>query len=156
HGEKPPIIHRDIKPQNILVGYDAGGLRARISDFGLAKRVNPLTLMASARGTRRFKAPEVFRDANSDSRAGDIWAVGCTLYLLLTNRLPYDDVPEPDLETGLFASSQLAAPSKLNGQVDPGLDAITLRALAPKPAARYPSAEALLADLDRWEPPRDK
>jgi serine/threonine protein kinase len=48
HGESPPVIHRDIKPQNILVGYDASGLRVRVSDFGLAKRVNPLTLMASA------------------------------------------------------------------------------------------------------------
>ena len=45
HGEKPPIIHRDIKPQNILVGYEPDGLRARVSDFGLAKTVNPLTLL---------------------------------------------------------------------------------------------------------------
>ena len=51
HSQEPPIIHRDIKPQNILVGYDAGGIRVRVSDFGLAKRVNPLTLMASAKGT---------------------------------------------------------------------------------------------------------
>jgi serine/threonine-protein kinase len=55
HSEDPPIIHRDIKPQNILVGYEADGLRARVSDFGLAKKVNPLTLLATAAGTLAFK-----------------------------------------------------------------------------------------------------
>ena len=58
HSSKPPIIHRDVKPQNILIGFDPEGPRARLSDFGLAKHVNPLTLQASARGTRSFKPPE--------------------------------------------------------------------------------------------------
>ena len=90
HCQSPPVIHRDIKPQNILVGFEADGLRARLSDFGLAKQVNPLTLMASARGTRCFKSPEAFDDFNSDSCAGDIWAIGTTLYLLLTDKLPFN------------------------------------------------------------------
>jgi len=53
------------------------------TDFGLAKEVNPLTLMASAQGTRCFKSPEAFKDYQSDSCAGDVWALGSTLYLLL-------------------------------------------------------------------------
>ncbi len=57
HQEDPPIIHRDIKPQNLLVGEDHGKLRVRVSDFGLARRVNPLTLLASAQGTLGFKPP---------------------------------------------------------------------------------------------------
>jgi eukaryotic-like serine/threonine-protein kinase len=76
HREKPPIVHRDIKPQNILVGYEAEGLRARISDFGLAKKVNPLTLLATAAGTLAFKPPEAFSERKGDSCAADVWAIG--------------------------------------------------------------------------------
>lgn len=152
HREKPPIIHRDIKPQNILVGYDASGLRVRLSDFGLAKQVNPLTLLASARGTRRFKGPEVFADPNADSCAGDIWALGCTLYLLLTDRLPYAELPDHELEAGRFSGKELAPPSLFNHRVDNRLDAIVMRALAPKPALRQASADRLLEELMAWRP----
>jgi serine/threonine protein kinase len=103
HREKPPIIHRDIKPQNILVGYEADGLRARVSDFGLAKKVNPLTLLATAAGTLAFKPPEAFAERKGDSCAADVWAIGATLYLLLTDR------PSPSSRSktrGYFASIQ--------------------------------------------------
>ncbi len=90
HGAKPPIIHRDIKPNNILVGYETNGLRARVSDFGLAKQVNHLTLVASAAGTLPFKPPEAFGEDSRDSVAADVWALGTTMYLLLTDRLPFE------------------------------------------------------------------
>jgi eukaryotic-like serine/threonine-protein kinase len=152
HREKPPIIHRDIKPQNILVGYDAEGLRARASDFGLAKRVNPLTLMASARGTRCFKPPEVFLDYQSDSCAGDVWALGSTLYLLLTDRLPFSELGEMDVFDGKSFGRPMIPASRLNIQVDPALDQILFKALALKPEDRYPSASAFLEDLSNWKP----
>jgi serine/threonine-protein kinase len=152
HSEKPPIVHRDVKPQNILVGYDAGGLRARVTDFGLAKRVNPLTLLASARGTMRFKAPEVFQNPKSDSCAGDVWALGCTLYLLLTDRLPYSEIDEDEFQRGAFISTPLAPPSTTHLHVERPLDTIVLKALHPKPRQRYADAEQMLADLVRWKP----
>ncbi|OHB61904.1 MAG: serine/threonine protein kinase [Planctomycetes bacterium RBG_13_60_9] len=152
HAEKPPIIHRDIKPQNILVGYDASGLRARVSDFGLAKRVNPLTLMASARGTRCFKPPEVFINYQCDSCAGDVWALGSTLYLLLTDRLPFAELGGIDLFDGTSFERPMIPPSRLNIQVDAALDQIVCKALALKSPDRYPSARELLDDLCRWEP----
>jgi len=152
HSEKPPIIHRDIKPQNILVGYDAAGLRARVSDFGLAKRVNPLTLLASARGTRSFKPPEVFRDLKADSAAGDVWAVGSVLYLLLTDRLPYGNQSDIELFDSKCFEQPMIPPSRINVQVDPVLDQIVFRALALKSEDRYPSAIEFLADLARWKP----
>jgi serine/threonine-protein kinase len=152
HSEKPPIIHRDITPQNILVGYDAGGLRVRVSDFGLAKRVNPLTLMASAKGTRCFKPPEVFRDFQSDSCPGDVWALGSTLYLLLTDRLPFSDLGDMDLFDGKCFERPMIPPSRLNFQVDPVLDQIAYKALALRPQERYPNAKEFLDDLSKWKP----
>lgn len=77
--------------EKFIVGCDGTGLRAKLSDFGLAKRVNPLTLMASACGTPAFKPPEVFRRRGSDSRAAGVFALGTTLYVLLTDELPYPD-----------------------------------------------------------------
>jgi serine/threonine-protein kinase len=152
HSERPPVIHRDIKPQNILVGYDAAGLRVRVSDFGLAKRVNPLTLLASARGTRTFKPPEVFRSAQSDSRAGDVWAVGSVLYLLLTDRLPYVANEDMGLVDDKCFDEAPIVPSRLNIQVDPTLETICLRALATAVQDRYPSAIELLEELTKWKP----
>jgi serine/threonine-protein kinase len=152
HSERPPIIHRDIKPQNILVGYDANGLRARVSDFGLAKRVNPLTLMASAKGTRCFKSPEVFLDYQSDSCAGDVWALGSTLYLMLTDRLPFSESGDMECFDGSSFERPMVPCSQLNLHVDAVLDQILYKALAIKPTERYPTALALLEDLERWKP----
>ncbi|MCL6450407.1 MAG: serine/threonine protein kinase [Acetobacteraceae bacterium] len=151
HAEQPPIIHRDVKPQNILIGYDALGLRVRVSDFGLAKRVNPLTLIASARGTRAFKPPEFLR--NVDSCAGDVWAVGSVLYLLLTDRLPFPAAGEvQELDASVWERPLVPA-SRFNARVDPGLEAILARALALDLGDRYPDAGKLLEDLMRWKGP---
>src|SRR5436190_8032765 len=153
HGDKPPIVHRDIKPQNILVGYDASGLRACVSDFGLAKEVNPLMLKLSARGTLCFKAPETFVDPMSDSCAGDVWAAGVTFYMLLTDRFPFEP-PDGDCQNLDYNCFQrpLIPPSRLNIQVDPELDQILYRALAVKKDERHQSARELLDDLNRWQP----
>ncbi len=149
HGDSPPIIHRDIKPQNVLVGYDGNGLRVRISDFGLAKHVNPLTLLASARGTRGFKAPETWADVGADSCSGDVWAVGAMLYLLLTDRLPYPELAGDEPVTRPIDRPPLAA-GQLNVQIDAALDQILLRSLSPRPQDRYRTAAELLTDLELW------
>jgi eukaryotic-like serine/threonine-protein kinase len=152
HSEHPPIIHRDIKPQNLLVGYDKAGLNARVSDFGLAKRVNPLTMLASVRGTRCFKAPETILDWGSDSCAGDVWAVGSTMYLLLTDRLPFAGIGDADLLDSRRFERPLIPPSRLNVQVDASLDEIVFRMLELRPERRYQTAHDVLQDLSQWHP----
>ncbi|HXX93994.1 MAG TPA: serine/threonine-protein kinase [Planctomycetota bacterium] len=152
HSQDPPIIHRDIKPQNILVGYDVQGLHVRLSDFGLAKQVNPLSRLATAAGTPGFKGPEVFLKEKQDSAAGDVFAVGTTLYLLLTDRFPYTRSKEDELGTVERFRNPYIPPSQFNLQVDRELEAITQKSLALKPADRYPSSRELLADLERWQP----
>lgn len=155
HGENPPIVHRDIKPQNLLAGYDSGGLRIKVSDFGLAKHVNPLTLRATARGTRAFKPPEAFAQAAGDSVAGDVWALGSVLYLLLTDRLPFAQVGDSEEESAAKFRRPLIPPSQLNVRVDPGLEQIAYRALAPNVDDRYPNTQELLTDLEAWAPADD-
>jgi serine/threonine-protein kinase len=153
HLETPPIIHRDIKPQNILVGYEADGLRARVSDFGLAKKVNPLTLLATAAGTLVFKPPETFERTRADSCAADVWAIGVTLYLMLTDQLPYEIDQELGWSNKKAFDKEPPRPSTRNLEVDKALEKIVLRCLEMNPAKRYPNAKDLLEDLDRWKKP---
>lgn len=153
HAEKPPIIHRDIKPQNILVGYEADGLRARVSDFGLAKAVNPLTLLATAAGTLAFKAPEAFDDAKGDSCAGDVWGIAATLYLLLSDRLPFEMPAEVNWATKNLFDKPIVPPSNINPDVDEKLDAIVLKGLEKRPRDRYATAKQLLVALEAWISP---
>jgi eukaryotic-like serine/threonine-protein kinase len=142
HAESPPIVHRDIKPQNIL--------RARISDFGLAKAVNPLTLLATAAGTLSFKPPETFSKNKADSCAADVWALGVTLYLMLTDQLPFHI--DPDLgwtNTKAFEKAPIS-PSTLNVDVDTSLQDIVFRCIRSNPADRYRNAQELLEVLNAW------
>lgn len=152
HREKPPIIHRDIKPQNILVGHEQDGLRARVSDFGLAKKVNPLTLLATAAGTLAFKPPEVFSEHKSDSCAADVWALGATLYVLLTDRLPYAVPADATWHTPDLFKADLISPSEYRPDVNTALSRILLKSLEKEPERRYPSAVELLEAFESWDP----
>jgi serine/threonine protein kinase len=153
HAETPPIIHRDIKPQNILVGYEADGLRARVSDFGLAKKVNPLTLLATAAGTLSFKPPETFSKTKADSRAADVWALGVTLYLLLTDQLPFEVDPDLGWSNKKAFEKELVPPSSWNVDVDGKLEEIVLLCLEMNPSKRFATAKELLNSLDTWKKP---
>ena len=152
HREKPPLVHRDIKPQNILVGYEADGLRARVSDFGLAKKVNPLTLLATAAGTLAFKPPEAFAERKGDSCAADVWAIGATLYLLLTDRLPFEMPADVSWGSKNLFAKPVSPPSEINPDVNRALDSILMKTLEKKVDNRYPTAKELLTALESWKP----
>lgn len=150
HASSPPIVHRDIKPQNILVGFGGDGLQVRLSDFGLAKAVNPLTLLVSARGTLGFKPPESLE--NVDSCPADIWAVGTTLYLLLTDEMPFPMLDDRDVEDANRFLRPIRPPSIYNVNVDAGLESVIYRCLAASSSDRYANAADLLHDLEKWRP----
>lgn len=150
HSSSPPIVHRDIKPQNVLVGFGADGLQIRLSDFGLAKAVNPLTLLVSAKGTLGFKPPESLE--NVDSCAADVWAVGTMLYLLITDEMPHPMLNKRDLHDASRFLRPIRPPSIYNLSVDAGLESIIFRCLAASPSDRYTDASELLVDLEHWEP----
>lgn len=152
HSKTPPIIHRDIKPQNILIGYEADGLRARISDFGLAKQVNKLTLFATAAGTLAFKPPEVFTKEKGDSVAADIWALGVTMYMLLTDNIPFEVDQHLGWGNGEVLRTPPPVPSQYNVEANSALDRIVMKCLSPRPEDRYANAKELLKALDAWKP----
>lgn len=152
HREDPPIIHRDVKPQNILVGYDRHGLLVRLSDFGLAKAANPLTLAASVRGTWCFKARETFVDPQGDSCAGDVFALGSTLYLLLTDKLPYPPKPGMEETDPARFDIPLEPPRHFNISVDDHLEQIIKKTLVVDRQKRFQHAGELLAELEAWKP----
>ena len=150
HSQQPPVVHRDIKPQNIMVGYENDGLRARLSDFGLAKQANRLTLLATAAGTLAFKPPEALGDHSADSLASDIWALGVTLYRLLTDRFPYEPAGDWGWHPKSFEKPP-RPPSAFNPDCDARLDAIVAKCIEIPLHRRYQSAEELRQALTEWQ-----
>lgn len=149
HASDPPLVHRDIKPQNILVEKQVEMPRVCISDFGLAKHVNPLMLKASTKGTPSYRAPECHDDPQAASRAADVYSIGLTAYLMLTDRFPYTGADLDEIKLEHFKRPLYPA-SRINGGVDEQFDSILARALAVDPTNRYPHVMALLADLEAY------
>ncbi|MFI5728565.1 serine/threonine-protein kinase [Kribbella sp. NPDC051587] len=149
HERTPPIVHRDLTLANVMYGYDGQRIRVRISDFGLAKSANPVTLLASAQGTYAFMAPEVLRDFGY-SMASDVWSIGVIGYLLLTGVLPYDDGSDITLWSATRYERRPHPPSAFDPQIDEALDRILMQTLEPIPRDRTASAVVLAEQLAEW------
>jgi serine/threonine protein kinase/Tol biopolymer transport system component len=145
------ILHRDIKPANLRVTPDA---QLKILDFGLARSMGAETPSKTATmsetqivaGTVPYLAPEQLRNEKLDARC-DIWATGCVLYEMATGRRPFLGQSTALLEGILHQTP--APPSKVNGKVPGGLDAIILKCLEKDPSLRYGSAREIAVDLRR-------
>jgi serine/threonine protein kinase len=143
------VFHRDIKPSNLLV--EASG-RVWVSDFGLAKTDDDrLTLSGDIVGTVRYLAPERFTSSGDQTAGeyGDIYALGVTLYEMLTMRPAFPAIDRARLIAQILAFEPVR-PSRIYPNVSPDLETVVLKAMAKEPAQRYRSASELADDLRRW------
>jgi serine/threonine-protein kinase len=148
------IIHRDIKPHNVLVSADqhakANETRVKVTDFGIA-RAGPsqMTEAGSIMGTAQYLSPEQARSAPVTA-ASDLYSTGVVLYEMLTGKVPFTG--DSAIEIAMKHVNELpAAPSTLRPEIPPDLDQIVLRALAKDPDDRYQTAEEFIEDLERLE-----
>ncbi|HEX6117452.1 MAG TPA: PASTA domain-containing protein [Solirubrobacterales bacterium] len=141
------IVHRDIKPQNVIV--DPAG-RVRVLDFGIARAgASEITQTGSVMGTAQYLSPEQAQGLDV-APSSDLYSTGVVLYEMLTGRVPFDG--DSAVAVALKqVSEQAAPPSSLNPGVPPALDAVVLRALAKDPANRFTSAEEFSRALDAAE-----
>jgi formylglycine-generating enzyme required for sulfatase activity/serine/threonine protein kinase len=152
HGEG--IIHRDIKPGNIMLpackdgsGYEVD--LAKLADLGLARPENPekgLTLAFEALGTPGYMAPEQAQDAKSAGKPADVFSMGATLYALLRGRPPFTGETSMAVLSNTIREPHVPI-SEFRPDVSLALAAIVERCLAKEPGRRYPDGEALVAAL---------
>ncbi len=148
HAHHRGVVHRDVKPSNILL---TPGGAARLADFGLAKLDDAARLSRSGQriGTPFYMSPEQAGGGRSevDARA-DVYAAGVVLYEMLTLRVPFPGESDEEIYRAIL-TRPLQPPRRLNPAVDRDLEAVILKALEHDPGDRYPDAAALASDLRR-------
>jgi len=150
HVHEHGLLHRDVKPDNVVLGRDGGPV---LTDFGLARdEAEPyrLTRTGEAMGTPDYMAPE--QATASRDRLGpatDVWGLGATLYELLCGQPPLG-TGDPAEVMRRIVSEAPRPPSELQAEVDPELEAIVLRCLEKDPTRRYPDMEAVADELDQY------
>ena len=142
------IVHRDIKPGNVMVTRNGD---VKVMDFGIARAMSDaqatMTQTAQVIGTAQYLSPEQARGERVDSRS-DLYSTGCLLYELLTGRPPFTG-DSPVAIAYQHVRENPVPPSRVDPDVPPWADAIVLKAMAKSPADRYQTAGDMRADLQR-------
>jgi serine/threonine-protein kinase len=138
------IVHRDFKPQNIIVDHED---RAKVTDFGIARAgASDMTQTGSIMGTAQYLSPEQAQ-GHAVSGASDLYAIGIILYELLTGRVPFEGETAVTIALKQVSEAPLP-PSHLNPAVWPELEMVVLRALEKDPATRFTDADEFIAALE--------
>jgi serine/threonine-protein kinase len=138
------VVHRDLKPQNVIVDDDG---KATVTDFGIARAgVSEITQAGSVMGTPHYLSPEQAQGFDVTA-VSDLYSIGVMLYEALTGRVPFE--ADSAVAVAMKQVSQAPQrPSSINPQVSPALDAVVMRALEKEPGQRFQSADAFIAALD--------
>ncbi|MCM1286804.1 MAG: Stk1 family PASTA domain-containing Ser/Thr kinase [Clostridium sp.] len=138
------IIHRDIKPQNIIVAKNGN---IKVTDFGIAKAASPNTLTSGAMGSVHYISPEQARGGYSDERS-DIYSLGITMYEMVTGRVPFDGDNNVSIAL-MHIQNDMIPPRQYYPDIYSSFEKVILKATQKKPERRYLTASALIADLRR-------
>ena len=147
HAHEKGIIHRDIKPQNIMLLEDG---TIKVTDFGIARfsQAETQTMTDKAIGSVHYIAPEQARGGYINDKA-DIYSVGLMLYEMLTGQLPF--VADNAVSVAIMQmQAEPTPPSRINPSIPKGLEEITMHAMEKNPAQRFPSAADMLEDVERF------
>ena len=147
HAHSRGIIHRDIKPHNVMVLRDGS---VKVADFGIARLISAghSTMTQETLGSVHYISPEQARGSHIDARS-DLYSAGVVLYEMTTGRLPFEGDSPVSVAIQHINSIPLS-PRDINPDIPEALEAITMKAMAPKPDNRYVSADAMLADLEEF------
>lgn len=147
HAHSRGIIHRDIKPHNIMVLRDGS---VKVADFGIARVASGghSTLTQEALGSVHYISPEQARGSHIDARS-DLYSAGVVLYEMITGRLPFEGDTPVSVAIQHINSIPLS-PRELDPSIPEALETITMKAMAPNPDNRYSCADEMLADLEEF------
>src|SRR4051794_15916217 len=137
------VVHRDIKPQNVLIDEDG---RVKVTDFGIARAgASDMTETGSIMGTAQYLSPEQAQGRPVDARS-DLYSIGIVLYELLTGRVPFDG--EAPVSVALKQVSEAPVPPReIDPTIPPALEGVVLRALEKDPARRFADADEFIEAL---------